>query len=135
MTIINWVLVGVIAFVIVLTLITTISHAAKSKKEKALQKNQTTYNNSTQNEVKQQIIQTEVTLDKNDIVIPAQKTLIASKNGELKPGKYNILSAESSVDCFNVRIGKFVKEYHHGDVVVVADGEEVTPTSHKIILR
>ena len=136
MSIINWVLVGSIAVVLIICLATTIAAELKLKKNKVKQKNQTTYTNSNQNEVKTEaIISTDVSLRKGDIIIEAQKTIIASENGTLHPGKYSILSAESNVDSFNVRIGKFVKEYHHGDVVVIADGEEVTPTSPKIILR
>jgi len=136
MTLINLVLVCAIVGVFIAALITTIVSEVKRKKSNTKQSNQTTYNNSTENEVKtEHITSTEVTLEKTDIVIAAQKTLIASNNGTLRPGKYSILSAESDVDSFNVRIGKFVKEYKHGDVVVIAEGEEVTPTSHKIILR
>ena len=136
MTIINWVLVGSIALVVILSLTTTLAGISKSRKNKTKPQNETTYNNGTQNDIKtEKISSADVTLAKGDIVIAAQKTLIASKSGELKPGKYNILSGESNVDSFNVRIGKFVQEYHHGDTVVIAEGEEVTPTSHKIILR
>ena len=136
MIIINWVLIGAIVAVFVITLSITLTKVAKNHKNKPVPKDQTTYNNSIQNDIKtERIINTEVSLTKSDIVIAAQKTIIASKNGTLKPGKYSILSAESNVDAFNVRIGKFVKEYRHGDVVVIAEGDEVTPTSHKIILR
>lgn len=138
MNIINWVLVGAIGVVVIVCLATTIAYEVKRRKNKNTPVSGTAETAAAENETEERPkaeANVEVSLEKSDVVIPAQKTIIASKNGTLKPGKYSILSADSGVDRFNVRIGKFVKEYKHGDVVVVADGEEVTPTSHKIILR
>ena len=138
MGIINWVLIGSIAVIIVTVFLVEVVRLAKDGKNKK-SKPETVNEEQAQpaNEKPQQTERPniEVSIEKQDIVISAQQTIIASKNGTLKPGKYSILSGDSGVDSFNVRIGKFVKEYKHGDVVVIADGEEVTPTSHKIILR
>ena len=88
MGIINWVLVGAIAFVIIVCIATTISAEIKQKKNNVKQKNQTTYTNTTQNETKtESISSTEVSLNKGDIVIEPQKTIIASQNGTLRPGQ------------------------------------------------
>ena len=143
MNIINWVLIGCIGIVVVITFCVTLAHFVKDKKKKkesqpvapAQQPEKKEQPSEAEQKPEEQPTNVEVTLEKQDIIISAHQTIIASKNGTLRPGKYSILSGDSGVDAFNVRIGKFVKEYKHGDVVVIANGEEVTPTSHKIILR
>jgi len=59
----------------------------------------------------------------------------ATKGGALMPGKYTALSAHGGADTFNIRIGGFVREYKHGDELVIADGEEITAVSHTVVLR
>ena len=56
------------------------------------------------------------------------------KKSPIKPGKYTVLSAYSNEETFNIRIGGFVKEYKHGQEIVLADGDEICPTSTTIIL-
>ncbi len=76
-----------------------------------------------------------VTFIKNDIVLKQNVTYHAGKKLDFLPGKYTILSTKDSEEEFNVRIGTFVKSYKHGQAVVIAEGEEVTPVSSDIILR
>ena len=64
-----------------------------------------------------------------------QKYLAKSWGGDIKPGQYTLLSMATGEDKFNVRIGAYVREYSHGDTVVLADGESIISTSHSIILR
>ena len=59
----------------------------------------------------------------------------AEKDGELLPGQYTVLSGADGVDAFNVRVGGFVRELHHGDTIVLGDGEEITAVSHTVVLR
>ena len=51
------------------------------------------------------------------------------------PGKYTVLSSSDGADSFNIRAGGFVREYKHGDSIVIAEGDEVTAVSHTVVLR
>jgi len=72
---------------------------------------------------------------KQDVVLQPRKAVIVDKKGQVKPGKYTVLSAYENEDTFNIRIGLYVKEYKHGQEIVLAEGEEICPTSTTIILR
>ncbi|MBQ3158461.1 MAG: hypothetical protein IJB98_02075 [Clostridia bacterium] len=72
---------------------------------------------------------------KQDILLQPRKMVVVDKKGQLKPGKYTVLSAYENEDTFNIRIGLYVKEYKHGQEIVLAEGEEICPTSSTIILR
>lgn len=70
-----------------------------------------------------------------DYVLAVGKTAKAEKDGELLPGQYTVLSGAEGVHSFNVRVGGFVREFHHGDTIVLGDGEEITAVSHTVVLR
>lgn len=72
---------------------------------------------------------------KHDVIIKPRKSLKVSKSSELKPGKWTILASDEAATTFNVRIGNYVKEYRHGQEVILAEGDEICPTSTTIILR
>ena len=72
---------------------------------------------------------------KQDVILQPRKMVVVDKKGVLKPGKYTVLSAYENEESFNIRIGLYVKEYKHGQEIVLAEGEEVCPTSSTIILR
>ena len=72
---------------------------------------------------------------RQDIILQPRKTFIVGKKSQIKPGKYTVLSAYENEDEFNIRIGNFVKSYTHGQEIVLAEGDEVCPTSSTIILR
>ena len=76
-----------------------------------------------------------VTHNEGDVVLKAGKNYKAEKNGFLMPGKYTVLSASDGADSFNIRAGGFVREYKHGDSIVIAEGDEVTAVSHTVVLR
>ena len=71
----------------------------------------------------------------NDIILQPRKMVTVDKKGVIKPGKYTVLSAYENEDTFNIRIGLYVKEYKHGQSIVLAEGDEICPTSSTIILR
>lgn len=148
MAIITYILGGITIAVVLAAVITSIVKTAKSKKKPKQSATQAAAQQQVEDiKVKDGVRYTEntntqntngemnVTFNRKDVVVGVQTTKVAQKGGELLPGKYTILSASSDQPTFNVRIGKFVKEYKHGDVVVLAEGDEVTPTSHTIILR
>lgn len=72
---------------------------------------------------------------KNDIVLQPRKVVVVDKKGQIKPGKYTVLSAYENEESFNIRIGLYVKEYKHGQEIVLVQGDEICPTSSTIILR
>ena len=79
--------------------------------------------------------ETNISFGKGDCVLKQNQTYIAEKKGYVHPGKYTILATKEDEEIFNVRIGVYVKEYHHGQEVVLTEGEEITPVSTDIILR
>lgn len=72
---------------------------------------------------------------KHDVIIKPRKSVKVSKSSELKPGKWTVLASDEAATTFNIRIGNYVKEYKHGQEVILAEGDEVCPTSTTIILR
>lgn len=76
-----------------------------------------------------------VTYIKGDIIIKPRKVAKVGKNEDVKPGKWTILASNDSVTVFNVRVGNYVQEYKHGQEIILAEGDEICPTSTTIILR
>ena len=76
-----------------------------------------------------------VTFIKNDIILQPRKMVTVSTKGPIKPGKWTVLSAYGNETTFNIRIGLYVKEYKHGEEIILAEGDEICPTSTTIILR
>ena len=72
---------------------------------------------------------------KEDIVLQPRKIVVVDKKGVIKPGKYTLLSAYENEETFNIRIGLYVKEYKHGQEIILVAGDEICPTSTTIILR
>ena len=72
---------------------------------------------------------------KKDVILQPRKVVVVDKKGAVKPGKYTVLSAYQNEETFNIRIGLYVKEYKHGQEIVLAEGDEICPTSSSIILR
>ena len=75
-----------------------------------------------------------VTHNEGDVVLSVGKPMTAGKGKRLMPGKYKVLSA-SEEKKFNLRVGGMVREYAHGDEIVLGDGDEICAVSHTVILR
>ena len=76
-----------------------------------------------------------VSLSQKDIILDQSTTYVTNKDSNLKPGKYAVLSTHDGIESFNIRIGAYVREYKHGDSIVLGEGEKITPVSSSIILR
>jgi len=76
-----------------------------------------------------------ISYGKGDVVLKQNETYTAERKGYVKPGKYTILSTKDDETKFNIRIGIYVKEYAHGQEIVLTEGEEITAVSTDIILR
>lgn len=72
---------------------------------------------------------------KGDIILKPKQTLIVGKHADIKPGKWTVLAANDADTSFNIRVGLYVKEYKHGQEIILAEGDKICPTSTTIILR
>lgn len=70
-----------------------------------------------------------------DFVLAAGKTYRAKKNGELLPGAYTVLAANDAAHSFKLRVGGYVRNFVHGDALVLHENEEVCAVSVSVILR
>ena len=134
---------GLAGLILLLTIISTIKRIVKKRKEKkaselkqaegVVEKNGVRY--TPDSEIVDDEGNMNISFVKQDIVLQPRKAVIVSKKGEIHPGKYTVLSAYENEESFNIRIGLYVKEYKHGQEVVLAEGDEICPTSSTIILR
>jgi len=76
-----------------------------------------------------------VTHNAGDFALAKGRTYTARKGGGLMPGQYTLLTTAKGEDTFNIRLGGFVREYRHGDAIVIPDGGSITCTSHSVVLR
>ena len=71
----------------------------------------------------------------NDFILARNEVYRAEKGGKLLPGVYTALSANGGDRNFKLRVGGLVKNFVHGDEVVLGEGEEVCAVSATVILR
>lgn len=141
--IIEYCLYAVVALVVVLCIVIVAVKNAKAKKLRAEQESREVEGVKIKHGVrfsKDATIVTDqgepnISYIQNDIVLQPRKMVTVSSKGALKPGKWTVLSAYGNEETFNIRIGLYVKEYKHGQEIVLAEGEEICPTSTTIILR
>ncbi len=75
-----------------------------------------------------------VSLKQGDFVLERGKTYTAGKGG-LLPGKYTVISGQENCKTFNLRVAGLVKEYSHGQKIVLAQGDKICAVSNNVILR
>lgn len=78
---------------------------------------------------------TNISFGKHDCILKQNQTYVADKKGYVHPGKYTLLATKDDEEAFNIRIGAYVKEYHHGQEIILSEGEEITAVSNDVILR
>lgn len=140
---INYILYGIIGVIVLITTIITIKRMVKKSRAKK---------NSESKQVEDVVIKSgirytpnaeivddngnmNISYVKEDIVLQPRKIVVVDKKGVIKPGKYTLLSAYENEETFNIRIGLYVKEYKHGQEIILVAGDEICPTSTTIILR
>ena len=141
--IVEYSLYGLAAFVVLLSILIACIKAAKNKKRKAELKKREVSDVVVSHNVRYSEDATivkengeqNVSYVKHDIILQPRKMVQVSTKGDLKPGKWTVLSAYGNEDTFNIRIGLYVKEYKHGQEIILAEGDEICPTSTTIILR
>lgn len=134
---------GLAGFIVVLTAVLTIVKMVKKHKAKKDAKGREAEDVVVKNGVRysrdSEIVDEEgnqnISYVKQDIILQPRKMVVVDKKGQVKPGKYTVLSAYENEQTFNIRIGLYVKEYKHGQEIVLAEGDEICPTSSTIILR
>jgi len=134
---------GLAGFILVLTVAITIKRIVKKQKAKkeselkqaegVVEKGNVRY--TPDSEIVDNNGEMNISYVKQDILLQPRKAVVVDKKGPVKPGKYTVLSAYENEGSFNIRIGLYVKEYQHGQEIVLAEGEEICPTSTSIILR
>ncbi len=76
-----------------------------------------------------------ISLSQKDVVLQMNKTEIVGVKNLVKPGKYTLLSTSGKDETFNIRVGSYVKEYHHNQSIVLAETQEITAVNSPVILR
>ena len=76
-----------------------------------------------------------ITLRQGDFVLEQGKTYTAQKGGALLAGTYTVLAASGEDSPIKLRVGGLVRDFRHGDSLVLADGESVCAVSRTAILR
>lgn len=76
-----------------------------------------------------------ITLNIGDILLKTGNVYVVEKGKDLLPGKYTILSTNSSTDMFNVKINDYVVKYQHATEIVLANGSQIIAISNDIVLR
>ena len=140
LNVIEYVLLGIFVLVVALCVGITIKNAIKKKKEpKPVKANPVEVKGDVRytptDDIKSAEGENKISYVKEDIILQPRKMVVVGKKSQIKPGKYTVLSAYESEEDFNIRIGNFVKSYKHGQEIVLADGDEICPTSTTIILR
>ncbi len=78
--------------------------------------------------------ETNITYNEKDIILEVNKEYVVGEDKFL-PGTYIVLATNETYNKFNLRIGGVVREYVHGQKVVLSKGDTITAVSHIVILR
>lgn len=76
-----------------------------------------------------------ITHRKGDIILSRNKAYRVGKAGDILAGTYTLLSTGGNEVTFKLRISGLVKNYTHGDRIVLGEGDEITAVSSAVILR
>ena len=77
---------------------------------------------------------TNVTFNEKDIILEVNKEYTVGEN-KMLPGTYTVLASNETYNKFNLRVGGVVREYKHGQKIVLSKGDTITAVSHIVILR
>lgn len=75
-----------------------------------------------------------IALMEGDLVLQRGKNYTAGEK-DLNPGVHLLLSTSEIAQTFKVRVGGIVREYRHGDSIILSEGEEICPVSAAVVLR
>ncbi|MCR5553347.1 MAG: hypothetical protein K6F08_01185 [bacterium] len=140
LNVLPWALLALFVVIVAIATIFTIVKFVREKKKAPKKANPVVVKDDVRltptDEIKNEDDSVKISYVEKDILLQPRKVkVVGDKKGQLKPGKYTVLSAYQNEEKFNIRIGNFVKEYTHGQEIVLAEGDEICPTSTTIILR
>lgn len=75
-----------------------------------------------------------ITYNEKDIVLEVGKDYTVG-TGKLLPGTYTILASNDNSFKVNIRVSGMVREYGHGEKIILAKGDTITAVSHTVVLR
>ena len=127
-----WISIVAIALGVIVVLISVITVLRKNGKNGKIAKNA---DNTSVDGNAETNISDEGNLPKNNVLVMSRNVMYsAGQNGQVVVGKYRMDSADDTNDKFNVRVNGLVKEYQNGAVVILADGDTISPVSGSVTL-
>jgi len=79
---------------------------------------------------------TNITYNEKDFILEINKEYtVGGKKNKLLPGTYTALATNDTYTKFNLRVGGLVREYKHGEKIVLNEGDSISAVSHVVILR
>lgn len=124
------ILIGAIIAVAAIILIIVVVGGIKSLKGNKKEENITVTENKEEVVVESKVEEVQTM----KVVIAQGESIIVGSEGRIPCGEYTMESCDGE-EKFNVRIGRYVKEYENGCKVVLTEKQKVTPVSASIILR
>ena len=122
------ILIGVVIAVASIILLIIVVGGIKSiKRKKKVEDETLAINEQEASEIKEEVKSMKV-------VIAQGESIVVGSEGRIPCGEYTMESCDGE-ETFNVRIGRYVKEYTNGCTVVLTEKQKVTPVSTSIILR
>ena len=76
-----------------------------------------------------------VTYNEKDIILEINKEVVVGEDKRVLPGTYTVLATNEANTKFNLRVAGVVREYQHGQKIVLGKGDTITAVSHIVILR
>ena len=125
-TILISVVIGLASLILLIILIGAVKGIRKNKKKEEIT-NDVNIESNVSAEVKEEVRPMK-------IVIAQGESIVVGSEGRIPCGEYTMESCDGE-EAFNVRIGRYVKEYKNGSVVVLTEKQKITPVSTSIILR
>jgi hypothetical protein len=125
------ILIGAIIVVALIILIIIIVVGIKGAKKTSKQLNEPKQEKEV---VKQEEVKVKEEEKPMKIVIAQGESVVVGSEGKIPCGEYTIESCDGS-ESFNIRIGRYVKEYANGTTVTLTEKQKVTPVSTSIILK
>ncbi len=136
--IIGGVIIGIVVLTVLSSVIATVKKAKIRAEEKTREVDEVVIKHGVRYTPEATIVDEKgndnVTYIQGDIIIKPRNKMHVGKGG-IKPGKWTVLASNDATSVFNIRIGNYVQEYKHGQEIVLAEGDEICPTSTTIILR
>jgi hypothetical protein len=76
-----------------------------------------------------------ITYNEKDIILEVGKEYVVGSDKKFLPGTYTVLATNDTYTKFNIRVGGIVREYQHGEKLVLSKGDKITAVSHAVVLR